>query len=56
MSKSNKSRRFPGITSLGDGQRAQRHVLDSIRTLRLQLSVALASALGHCPYCAALNA
>ena len=46
---------FPRITSLEEAQRAQRHVPDSIRTLRLQLSVALAGALGHCPHCAAVN-
>jgi hypothetical protein len=42
---------FPKITSLGAAPRAQRHVPDSITTLRLQLSVALAHVLGHCPYC-----
>lgn len=40
---------FPKITSLVAAQRAQRHVPDSITTLRLQLSVALAHALGHLP-------
>ena len=43
--------RFPTITSLGDAQRAQRHVADSITTLRLRLSVCLANVLGHCPHC-----
>ena len=42
---------FPRITSLGAVQRAQRHAADSITTLCLRLSVALASALGHCPHC-----
>jgi SRSO17 transposase len=42
---------FPRITSLGAVQRAQRHAPDSITTLRLRLSVPLASALGHCPHC-----
>ncbi len=46
---------FPKIASLGEVQRAQRQVADSITTLRLRLrlrlSVALASALGHCPHC-----
>jgi len=42
---------FPKITSLGAVQRAQRHVPDSITTLRRYLGVALASALGHCPQC-----
>ena len=46
---------FPTITSLGAAQRAQRHVANSITTLRLQLAVALAIALGHCPHCSAVN-
>jgi hypothetical protein len=41
---------FPKITSLGAVQRTQRHVSDSITTLRLQLAVSLAIALGHCPH------
>jgi hypothetical protein len=40
-----KSLPFPKITSLGAVQRAQRHVPDSITTLRFHLSVALANAL-----------
>ena len=46
---------FPTIASLGAAQRAQRHVANSITTLRLQLAVALAIALGHCPHCSAVN-
>ena len=42
---------FPKITSLGEARRAQRHAADSMTTLRLHLSVALASAMGHCPHC-----
>jgi len=34
---------------------AQRHVADSITTLRLQLGVVLASVLGHCPHCNSIN-
>lgn len=36
---------------LGEARRAQRHVPNSITALRLQLNVALASALGHCAHC-----
>ena len=46
---------FPTITSLGVAQRAQRHVANSITTLRFQLGVALAIALGHCPHCSSVN-
>ena len=46
---------FPKITSLGEVRRAQRHEPDSIMTLRLQLSVALANTLGHCPHCKWVN-
>lgn len=46
---------FPKITSLGAAQRAQRHVANSITTLRFQLGVALAIALGHCPHCNSIN-
>lgn len=42
---------FPKITSLGAVQRAQRHVADSITTLRLLLNVRLISGMGHCPHC-----
>jgi hypothetical protein len=35
----------------GAAQRAQRHVPNSITTLRLKLSIELASVLGHCPHC-----
>lgn len=40
---------FPSSTSLGAVPRGQRHVPDSITTLRLRLSVALANTLGHSP-------
>jgi hypothetical protein len=46
-----KQLKFPKITSLGQVRRAQRHEPHSITTLRLQLSVALANTLGHCPHC-----
>ena len=36
-------------------QRAQRHVPNSITTLRFQLGVSLAIVLGHCPDCNSLN-
>jgi len=36
-------------------QRAQRHVFHSITTLRFQLGVALAIALGHCPHCNSID-
>ena len=40
---------FPKITSLGAVQSAQRHVCDSITTLRFYLSAALAEALRQGP-------
>jgi hypothetical protein len=43
------------ITSLVAAQRAQRHVANSITTLRFQLGVALATALGHCQHCNSAN-
>ena len=46
---------FLKITSLGAAQRAQRHVANLVTTLRLQLAVALAIALGHCPHCNSIN-
>ena len=46
---------FPTITSLGAAQHAHRHVANSITTLRLQLAVALAIALGHCPHCSSVD-
>jgi SRSO17 transposase len=46
---------FPKITSLEEAQRAQRHITNSITTLRFQLGVALAKALGHCPHCSSVN-
>jgi hypothetical protein len=33
----------------------QRHITNSITTLRFQLGVALAKALGHCPHCSSVN-
>jgi hypothetical protein len=48
-------RAFPRSTSLGVGQGVQRHVADSITTLRLGLSVALTKAPGHCPHCNCVN-
>lgn len=38
------------MTSLAAVQRAQRHVVNAITTPRPHLSVAPASALGHCPH------
>jgi hypothetical protein len=46
---------FPTITSLGAAQHAHRHVANSITTLRLQLAVALAIGLGHCPHCSSVD-
>ena len=46
---------FPPISCHGEARRAQRHVPDSIRTLRLLLSVELAGALGHCPHCGSVS-
>jgi len=43
--------RFPRITSLGAAQRAQRHMPDSITTIRYQLSFQLMERLGQCPCC-----
>ena len=42
---------FPRITSLAAAQRAQRHVSDSINTIRYQLSFRLIANLGQCPCC-----
>jgi len=42
---------FPKITSLGAAQRAQRHIPDSITSLRPRISIALVSELGFCPHC-----
>jgi hypothetical protein len=46
---------FPKISSPGEARRAQRHVPDSITTLRILLSIELIRALGHCPHCHAVN-
>ena len=46
---------FPKITSLGEARRAQRHVADSIATLRFYLSAALTSTLATYPYCEFVN-
>lgn len=46
---------FPKITSLWAVQLAQRHVADSITTLRLQLVIVLSRVLGHCPHCTSIN-
>jgi len=43
--------RFPQITSRGAAQRAQRHVADSITTIRHQLSILLIGRLAMCPCC-----
>ena len=48
---SNAPARVPTVTALGAAQRAQRHVANSLPTWHLQLPVALAIALGHCPDC-----
>ena len=39
----------------GEARRAQRHVPDSITTLRILLSIELILTLGHCPHCHAVN-
>ena len=36
-------------------QRAQRHLVDLITTLRFELAVVLTIALGHCPYCSSIK-
>jgi hypothetical protein len=46
-----KSLPFPTITSRAAARRAQRHMGDSIATIRHDLSVRLIHALGHCPHC-----
>jgi hypothetical protein len=46
---------FPPISCLGEARRAQRHVPDSISTLRVLLSIELIRAMGHCPHCHALT-
>ena len=47
--------RFPRITSLGAAQRAQRHVSDSITTIRYQLRFQLIERLGQCSCCGRQN-
>lgn len=47
--------RFPRITSLAAAQRAQRHVSDSITTIRYQLSFQLIGRLGQCSCCGRQN-
>ena len=47
--------RFPRITSLAAAQRAQRHVSDSITTIRYQLSFQLIERLGQCSCCGRQN-
>ena len=42
---------YPRITVHAAGRRAQRHVPDSIPTLRIQLSVLLAARIPRCPCC-----
>ncbi len=44
-----------GLRPSGQSNARKRHVADSITTLRLQLSVALARVLGHCPHCNSVN-
>ncbi len=46
---------FPRITSLAEVRRAQRHVSDSITTLRHQISAQLAKHVPRCPCCGAVN-
>ena len=49
------SLRFPRITSLAAAQRAQRHVSDSITTIRYQFAFLLIARLGQCPCCGREN-
>lgn len=42
---------IPNIAFLGEVLRAQRHVPNSITSLRFHISVALVRKLGHCPHC-----
>jgi len=46
---------FPKISCPGEARRAQRHVADSIRALRVLLSIELIRAMGRCPHCHALT-
>ncbi len=45
---------FPSISFPAAAQRAQRHVLTSITTLRYYLAISLMSSLNHCPCCGRL--
>lgn len=45
---------YPRITSLADARRAQRHVPDSIRTLRRAVAQAIANRVPRCPCCGVL--
>jgi len=47
--------RFPPITCLAGAPRAQRHVPDSIRSLRLRLAHELIARLAACPCCGHMN-
>lgn len=47
--------RFTRITSLAAARRAQRHVSDSITTIRYQFSFQLIERLGQCPCCQQQN-
>lgn len=46
---------FPTMSCPGEARRAQRHVPDSITTLRILLSIELARTLGHCPHCGSVS-
>jgi hypothetical protein len=46
---------YPQITHLAAAQRAQRHVPDSIATLRYRLAWAIVRKLPRCPYCNMVN-
>ena len=46
---------FPRISCPGEVRRAQRHVPDSITTLRIDPGIELVRALGHCPHCHAVT-
>ena len=46
---------YPKITRRAAAQRAQRHVPDSIATLRYLLACEIVSQLNRCPYCNGMN-
>jgi hypothetical protein len=46
---------YPKITLRAAAQRAQRHVPDSIATLRYILACAIVRQLDRCPYCNVVN-